>query len=258
MKEFYLTQVNNLRGINKETYQILSNLSILAKNMTNVALYSVRQNYFQNGNYLNYFANYHACKSNRNYQLLGSTLAQACLQYADWSFKSFFGLLKAKSNKGLEVGKISLPKYLPKDSTHILVWNSCGFKIVGNKIRLSLSKEFKKEYNISKKYLFFPFPENISDPKSVKEIRIKSFYKNKFFKMYICYKQKQIEIQLDETKALSIDFGVNNLASCIDTNGTSFILDGRKLKSINRLYNKEIAKFKSILDKQNPKSKKNY
>jgi len=256
LKKFYLTQTCILRNLDKESYKILSTLSKLSKNMVNVSLYSIRQNFFQNGNYLNYNKNYHICKSNENYKLLGSTLAQACMQYVDWSFKSFFGLLKVKSNKGLEVGKISIPKYLPKDSTHILVWNRCGFKIINNQIRLSISKEFKKQYNITKKYLYFKLPKNIKNIDSIKEIRIKSYFNNKYFKLFVCHYVESINNNLDSSKALSIDFGINNLATCIDTNGTSFILDGKYLKSINRLYNKLVAKYKSILDKQEPNSKR--
>ncbi|MDY7008903.1 MAG: transposase [Cyanobacteriota bacterium] len=40
-------------------------------------------------------------------------------------------------------------------------------------------------------------------------------------------------------KALAIDLGLNNLATCVSNTGSSFILSGRKLKSINQWYNKE-------------------
>ena len=49
---------------------------------------------------------------------------------------------------------------------------------------------------------------------------------------------------------LKIDFGLDNLATCVDTNGVSFIVDGRKLKSINQWFNKENARLQSIKDRQ--------
>ena len=52
---------------------------------------------------------------------------------------------------------------------------------------------------------------------------------------------------------MGIDIGVDNLASCITDNGTSFIMDGRKLKSINRYWNKQKAYYQSISDHQNQK-----
>jgi putative transposase len=50
---------------------------------------------------------------------------------------------------------------------------------------------------------------------------------------------------------MSIDLGLNNLATCI-TNGVikPFIIDGRKLKSVNAYYNKRKAKMQAKLEKQ--------
>lgn len=50
--------------------------------------------------------------------------------------------------------------------------------------------------------------------------------------------------------ALAIDLGVNNLAACVSTVGTPFLMDGRILKSINHQWNKEKARLQSIAKKQ--------
>ncbi|MDM8563676.1 transposase, partial [Candidatus Marithioploca araucensis] len=51
-------------------------------------------------------------------------------------------------------------------------------------------------------------------------------------------------------KVMAIDLGLNNLATCV-TNGVKkpFIVDGRRLKSINHHYNKRFAKLQSHLKK---------
>ncbi|MEN8219856.1 MAG: transposase [Pseudomonadota bacterium] len=51
-------------------------------------------------------------------------------------------------------------------------------------------------------------------------------------------------------KVMSIDLGLNNLATCV-TNGIvkPFIIDGRRLKSVNAYYNKQKAKIQSTLEK---------
>jgi putative transposase len=51
-------------------------------------------------------------------------------------------------------------------------------------------------------------------------------------------------------KVMSIDLGLNNLATCV-TNGIvkPFIIDGRRLKSVNAYYNKRKAKIQSTLEK---------
>jgi len=251
----YLTQTNKLKKLDKETFNILSSLCKISKNLYNVGCYNIRQYFFQSGKYLNYYGNYHESKNNDNYQLLGS-IGQSTLRCVDYSFRSFFQLLD-KSKKGFYTGKIRLPKYLDKDSMYPTIWTSIYFKIVKNKIRLSISKKFKKKFNITKRYLFFDLPKNIDSSKIV-EVRINPKYNGKYFTISYIYKKEEIKNDLDLTKGIAVDFGISNLATCIDTNGTSFILDGKKLKSINRLYNKVIAKYKSILDKQNPNSKKTY
>ena len=44
--------------------------------------------------------------------------------------------------------------------------------------------------------------------------------------------------------------GINNLVTAVSSKGKSFIIDGRRLKSINQWYNKENARLQSIKDKQ--------
>ena len=57
-------------------------------------------------------------------------------------------------------------------------------------------------------------------------------------------------MQLNQGNALAIDIGLENLATNVTTLGTSFIMDGRKLKAINQGWNKRKAKLQSILSKQ--------
>jgi putative transposase len=55
-------------------------------------------------------------------------------------------------------------------------------------------------------------------------------------------------------QVMSIDLGLNNLATCV-TNGViePFIIDGRRLKSINAFYNKRKAKIQSKLSERGKK-----
>ncbi|MEN9518962.1 MAG: hypothetical protein RLZZ381_1550, partial [Cyanobacteriota bacterium] len=52
---------------------------------------------------------------------------------------------------------------------------------------------------------------------------------------------------------ISIDLGVDNLCGCIDSIGHQFLIDGKRLKSINQWYNKRNAQLQSKKDKQNIK-----
>jgi putative transposase len=48
--------------------------------------------------------------------------------------------------------------------------------------------------------------------------------------------------------------GVNNLAACFDTEGHQFLIDGKRLKSINQWYNQQNAYLQSKKDLQGIKS----
>ena len=52
-------------------------------------------------------------------------------------------------------------------------------------------------------------------------------------------------LALDHAEALGIDHGGDNWLTCVSTLGKSFIVDGRKLKSVNQLYNKRVASIKA-------------
>lgn len=75
--------------------------------------------------------------------------------------------------------------------------------------------------------------------RGLSEVRIIPRNNGQFFHIQYVYERPSETVELDRDKALSVDIGLNNLASCVDTDGASFLVDGKKLKSINRLYNKE-------------------
>ena len=117
----YLTVKQQLKHLSKTDYRTLKELSRAAKNLTNEALYNVRQYYFENGSYLRYEENYKLLKSSHNYRLLNSNMAQQLLKEVDGSFKSFFGLLNLASKGQYSYQEIRLPSYLPKDGYATLV-----------------------------------------------------------------------------------------------------------------------------------------
>ena len=65
--------------------------------------------------------------------------------------------------------------------------------------------------------------------------------------MYHWYKK---ESNVKSDNIMAIDLGVENLATCTSNVETPFIMDGRKLKSINQYWNKEKARLQSIAMKQ--------
>ncbi|MDJ0589386.1 MAG: transposase [Pleurocapsa sp. MO_226.B13] len=242
----YATQKNQLRRLSKQEFKALSALTRLSKNLFNVALYESRQYFFAERKRLTYESNYHICKSNENYRLLNTDIAQQTMRVVDRSMKSFLGLLKA-----ISVGRCDqrpqLPRYLHKEGYFPLIIPR--IKLKDGSFAVPMSREFKKEYGEVKIQL----PERLKD-KKIKEVRIHPKYSARWFEIEYVYEDEKIKTSVDSNKAIALDLGVDNLCACIDTEGHQFLIDGKRLKSINQWYNKRNAQLQSKKDKQGIKN----
>ena len=239
----YLTLKQQVKHLSKNEFRNLKYLSHIAKNLTNEAIYNIRQYYFNKKKYLSYNENYKMLKNSENYKKLNSNMAQQILKEVDGSFKSFFGLLKLAKNGQYDNKKIKLPKYLAKDGFTTLV---IGFvRLKDDILIVPYSNSFKKTHQEVK----IKLPPVLKD-KKIKEIRIIPKQHSRYFEIQYTYEVEEVQRELNENNALGIDLGIDNLCTCVTNNGASFIIDGRKLKSINQYYNKTNAKLQSIKDKQ--------
>lgn len=239
----YLTVKQQVKHLSKEDYKTIKVLCRIAKNLTNEAIYNVRQYYFTEGEFLKYEKNYTLLKNSSNYKALNSNMAQQILKEVDGSFKSFFGLLKLAKQGKYAFKDCKLPHYLPKDGYTTLV---IGFvRLNGSKLILPFSNSFKKKH----KSVEITIPPILLD-KKVKKIRIIPKAKARFFEIQYIYEAENIQRNLNTNNALALDLGINNLVTAVSNSGKSFIIDGRKLKSINQWFNKENARLQSVKDKQ--------
>ena len=203
----------------------------------------MRQYYFTEGEFLKYEKNYTLLKNSPNYRALNSNMAQQILKEVDGSFRSFFRLLKLSKQGKCAFRDCKLPHYLPKDGYTTLV---IGFvRLSGNKLILPFSNSFKKTH----KPIQITIPPVLLD-KKVKEIRIIPKANARFFEIQYIYEAECIQRDLNTNHALALDLGISNLVTAVSSNGKSFIIDGRRLKSINQWFNKENARLQSIKDKQ--------
>ena len=239
----YLTLKQQVKHLSKKEFRNLKYLSHIAKNLTNEAIYNIRQYYFNKKKYLSYNENYKMLKNSENYKKLNSNMAQQILKEVDGSFKSFFGLLKLAKNGQYDNKKIKLPKYLAKDGFTTLV---IGFvRLKNGMLIIPYSNLFKKTHQEVK----IKLPPVLKD-KKIKEIRIIPKQHSRYFEIQYTYEVEEVQRELNKENGLGIDLGIDNLCTCVSNNGASFIIDGRKLKSINQYYNKINAKLQSIKDKQ--------
>ena len=239
----YLTLKQQVKHLSKKEFRNLKYLCHIAKNLTNQAIYNVRQYYFNEKKYLSYNENYKMLKNSENYKKLNSNMAQQILKEVDGSSKSFFGLLKLAKNGQYDNKKIKLPKYLAKDGFTTLV---IGFiRLKDDTLTVPYSNSFRKMH----KEITIKLPPVLKGRK-IKEIRIIPKQHFRYFEIQYTYEVEEVQRELNKENALGIDLGIDNLCTCVTNTGASFIIDGRKLKSINQYYNKINAKLQSVKDKQ--------
>ncbi len=242
----YLTQTNLIRGLSKREYLMLRMMCFFSKNLYNVTLYNIRQYYFTEKKHLRYESNYHVTKDNENYKLLQAGVSQQIMKIVDRAFQSFFALIQKARRGEYRFQDIKLPKYRDKGSLFNLVLQSNAISIKNGFLTVPMSMAFKQIYGNEK--IKIKVPERVP-VKKIKEIRIIPIANGKKFKIQYVYEIEEENLNLNQSETLAIDIGLENLATCISTVGTSFLMNGRAIKSINRLWNKRRAELQSRLPK---------
>lgn len=241
-KSMYLTVKQQVKNLSKDQYGVLRELSHTAKNLANEAIYNIRQHFFATGGFLNYESNYKLLKTSENYRLLNSNMAQQILKEVDGMFKSFFGQLKLAKEGKYDSRKVRIPQYLPKDGFTTLVIGMV--RLNGNELILPYSRSYGKQHSP----VVFKIPPVLSG-KTVKEIRIIPKADARFFEVQYNYEAECAQREPTTPHVLALDFGVDNLMTAVSSNGDSFIIDGKRLKSVNQRCNKANAVFQSIKDR---------
>lgn len=223
---------------NPENVPFLEYLCTTANKLINCGIYLARQWYFKLGYITGKYNLEKELKSNRNYQFLHSQAAQQTLRGVAEAFKSYKELSK-KYNKGELTDKPQLPKYRKKGGMGVITYPKQALKLEKGKVRVPLGKKVKSLFKVDS--FFLDFPSNL-EFKEIREIRI--LPRNSCFYVEWVYELKADKPQLDKDKVLGIDHGVDNWLSCVSNVGTSFIIDGKHLKSKNQWYNKIVATYK--------------
>ena len=158
-------------GNTYKDFQILAKMCYHSARLYNVGLYSVRQHFFNTGEFLSYYDNYHLCKINENYSLLLTDTGQQILRLVDRDMHSFFGLLKLK-----KIGKYSnpihLPKYKGKEELMTCSVQGRSVRMKEGKARIGLTKEFRELYGFTQRYVEFTIPKNLLSVEKFNEVRI--------------------------------------------------------------------------------------
>jgi putative transposase len=228
-----------IRGLTKSQFKRLRELSHHAKNLYNQALWILREAFEATGLYFSYPQMDKAMKQVENlqgeinYRFLKSNVSQQLLRKLDKNFKSFFA----------DKGQPRPPRF-KKSQYDNLIYNYRAFQIHNNEVILDRTNGNE---------LKIPLPKQLIG-KNIKQVEI--IPKPQSFQAVFVYEENQVSYQqvAPNDNIMSIDLGLNNLATCV-TNGVikPFIIDGRRIKSINAYYNKRKAKIQSQLEKSRGK-----
>ncbi len=192
-------------------------------------------------------------KDNFWYKNLHSQSAQAVLQKLTIAWINFF---KQHAKR---------PRFQPKDGHFPVKWKKDGFKIIGNKLRLSLSKQtkhyLKETHGIESRYLWVELPKALPlDATRVKEVEIvpHDVYGARIYVLHLIYKKVIVDPKqpaAENEKVMAIDLGVKNLATVvIEREKQPLIFDGRLLLSQLRWFAKETARSKASIAKHGVKT----
>jgi len=225
-------------------------LCSISKKLYNQANWYVRQDFFNLGNWLRYQDLNYILKYSTHYKLLKAQTSQQILKALDNNWKSFFnGIKQWKKSRKMFSGRPSPPKY-KKDCNNLLIFTNQNSIIKHNKIILTMSQLFKKEFPEFENSIEIPIPHyKNKNFEYYQQIRI--LPRKRFYDVEIVYKKEIEKSKVDAKKYLSIDFGLNNLITTVENqNSKPIIISGKLLKSINRQWNKRKARLYSIKDKQ--------
>ena len=221
----------------------------LVKNLYNHANYLVRKEFTETGKWLRAYDLDPLLRQDRDYpdyrNMPVAQSAQQTLHLLDANWKSFFRAIKDWSkNKDKYSGKPKLPKYKPKDGRMVFILTNQQLRLRGD--LLHFPKSFKG-FTMKLRCV------RLDNFEKINQIRI--IPHNQIFCVEIVYSIVINDTLLpDNGRYMSIDLGLDNLATVVTNTGLNpIIVNGKGLKSNNQYYNKQQAYYQSIAKSMNDK-----
>ena len=232
-----LTEITVIKPSNRLLYKACDELCFLSKNMYNTALYIQRQNYQEGKPFIKEWDMYKLLETQKNpdYYAMNTKVSRYVVKQLDGDFASFFSSLKSKK-EGNHNQKVNPPSYKEKAK---------GRNIATFYKKALLKRTYNKEGLIHLSKTKIKFKSNIPF-EQIQEVKVVP--KNGYYELQVVYNAEETKPVVSANYA-AIDLGLNNLATVVTTNSTSFIINGKPLKSINHHWNKKKAKHQSKLRK---------
>ena len=230
-------------------YSMFCEYTHLAKNLYNHANFLVRNEFVTTSKWLRYQDLNKILRQDVDYpdyaNMMAAQSAQQTLRLLDNNWKSFFNSIKDWSkNKGKYAGKPKLPKYKPKDGKMVFILTNQQVRLKGN--LLHFPKSFQG-------FTVKPRCVQLDNFKKINQVRIVP--NNQVFCVEIVYSISVNDALLqDNGRYMSIDLGLDNLATVVTNTGLNpVIVNGKGLKSNNQYYNKKKSHYQKVAKQMNNK-----
>lgn len=228
-------------------YNMFCEYTHLAKNLYNHANYLVRNEFLETSRWLRYRELDKLLKKDLVYpdyaNMPAAQSAQQVLRLLETNWESFFTSIKDWSkNKDKYSGKPKLPKYKPKDGKMVLIVTNQQVRQIDGLL------QFPKSF-----YGFTVKPRCITLDNFEKINQVRIVPNGQSFCLEVVYSiSVESELNSDNGRYMSIDLGLDNLATVVTNTGLQpIIVNGKGLKSNNQYYNKKKAHYQKVAKQMN-------
>ncbi|MGK7897590.1 MAG: RNA-guided endonuclease InsQ/TnpB family protein [Xenococcus sp. (in: cyanobacteria)] len=180
-------------------------------------------------------------KTNKHYEALGGQQGQQCIKSVVEAITSYNKLLKQWWNGELD-NRPQIPNYRKSGGVYHVTFTgqNITYDDVEGYCRLSISRINKPE--LINPEIIIPSGTGFKT-EQLAEVRIVPLL-GKLWAEYVYQVKTQQAVGLDYSQGIGIDPGVSNWLTAVSSKGKSFIICGKKIKSINQRYNKKVAQYK--------------
>jgi len=220
----------------EEEREALREAGNICTKIWNKANYYCREQWEQTGKIPSYYELQRVFKDDFWCRKLHSHTAQAVLHKLAESYRSWYKLRKTDP-------KAHPPGFRKKESISTVTFTNFAVRVEDHRLRLTLAKG----NHIWLEYQAQPGVEITQE--NIVRVEITNGYAN------IVYKVQEPEPK-EEGQVMAIDLGIINIATTVKEDGEVVIYSGRSILSIQRYFNKEIAKLESIVMSQSGGKKK--
>lgn len=228
-------------------FKQLDNLCLRAKNLYNRALYLTRHSLFDDnfqfaGSFESTLRNDLEHPDYRN--MLDMASAQQVLRQVSTTWKAYFAAHRDwKSSPDKYTGEPKIPGYLKADGRY-------PFTITAGPNSRDYSAYLLPDgsFKLPRKFNGLKICTACFNKQGFQRVNeIKIISKKYQVEIFVVYTIEVPDTKSDNSKYLSIDLGLDNLAACVTNNQNlqPFVINGKSLKSINQYFNKKQAKLKS-------------